>query len=75
MKSFTIYIRGGGLMEDPCFHWDRHGIAAGETPADACVNLFKNDKLFDAKTMTVWGWKLGYENEDGGITVINPVET
>ena len=70
LKTYTIYIRAGGLMEDPEFHWERHGVSAGETPVEACVNLFKGDKLFDAKTMTVWGWQLGYENADGGITVI-----
>lgn len=59
-------------MEDPDFHWERHGSAAGVDEKDACINHFKDDKLFNAKTMTVWGWRLGYENEDGGITVIKP---
>jgi len=72
MKFFSIYIKGGGLMEDPNFHWERHGSAPGVDEKDACLNLFKNDKLFDAETMTYWGWQLGYENADGGITVIKP---
>jgi hypothetical protein len=72
MKKFTIYIRTGGLMEDPMFRWQFSGYAAGVDEKDACINHFKNDNLFDAKTMTVWGWQLGYENADGGITVIKP---
>ena len=72
MKRFTIYMRAGGLMEDPEFHWERHGFSAGLDAKEACMNLFKNDNLFDHKTMTYWGWLLGYENEDGGITVIKP---
>jgi hypothetical protein len=55
MKHFIIYIKAGGLMEDPNFHWELHGSAAGMDEKDACRNLFKDDKLFDAKTMTVWG--------------------
>lgn len=72
MNAFNIYIRAGGLMEDPEFHWDKYGIGAGNTPKEAAINALKNDKLFDEKTMTVWGWKLGYETADGGITVIQP---
>jgi hypothetical protein len=49
MKHFTIYIRTGGLMEDPDFHWERHGSAAGVDEKDACINHFKDDKLFNAK--------------------------
>ena len=72
MKQYIIYIKAGGLMEDPDFHWERYGVGVGETPQAACIHCFKDDKLFDAKSMTIWGWQMGYENEDGGITVLKP---
>ena len=72
MNSYTIYIRAGGLMEDPRFHWERHAIGEGNSPKEAAINALKNDELFNEQTMTVWGWQIGYETTDGSIMVIHP---
>lgn len=72
MNIYKIYVRTGGLMEDPDFRWTLYGTAIGNTPQEAAIHLFKNDSTFTTSTMTLWGWQIGYEDDDGGIVVIKP---
>ena len=72
MKTFIIYVKKGGLMEDPAFHWERQGFAVAKNAKDAAVWVFRDDTTFDAKRMTLWGWQVGYENKNGGISVLKP---
>ena len=59
-------------MDGQEVHWEKYGISAGIDAKDACVNCFKDTTLFNINTMTVLGWRLGYENDSGGITMIYP---
>lgn len=72
MNTYEIYVRTGGLMEDPIFRWTLHGPSQGETPKDAAINLFKTDSTFSVSTMTLWGWIIGYEDKEGHIIIIKP---
>jgi hypothetical protein len=69
MEVYDIYIRWGGLMEDPNFRWEFHGVGYGITPEKACDELYtrKNSSTYDSKSKRDWGMVLGYENRNGEI--------
>ena len=66
MRKYKIYIRWGGLMEDPIFRWEFHGIGEGHTPEEACDELYKHrcNDTYDSTSKTDWGMKLGYEDDN-----------
>lgn len=63
-----IYVKVGGLMEDPIYHWELLGEADGNTLREACDNLAKKDWRFaleyDPKTLTYWAWELSLTKKD-----------
>lgn len=71
--KYIFYIEMGGLMEDPAFHWERDGVGEGDSPEQAADKFFgdKYPKEYNFTQRTVWGWKTGYINSDGGITPLS----
>jgi hypothetical protein len=63
-KKYKIYVRVGGLMEDPVFKWIYDGYGEGDNPYEAAENKYKNDKRYDNLHHTLWGWRIGYEDEN-----------
>lgn len=64
----VLWVKAGGIMEDPEFHWDQIGKAEGSTLKEVCDNLAAKTPSFaqyyDPDTLTYWGWKLSLlENE------------
>lgn len=63
-----LYVRAGGLMEDPEFHWEEMGEAEGTTLKEVCDNLAAKDPGFAAEYnpeyLTYWGWRLSLTKED-----------
>ena len=58
----TLFCLQGGLMEDPDFHWERIGIAAGSSTKEVADNLALKDpdfaKYYNPTSVTYWGWEL-----------------
>lgn len=67
---YTIYVEMGGLMEDPTLHWEVTGTVPASSPQEAARKLYAGKPDFDSTTLRYWGWRLGYRNKQGGITVL-----
>ena len=57
-----LYVKCGGLMEDPDWHWEEIGEADGETLREVCDNLAAKDigfaSEYNSTYLTYWGWEL-----------------
>lgn len=61
----TLYVKQGGLMEDPEWHWEVAGEGEGETLKEVADDLARRDPgfrgLYDPEQLTMWGWRLALE--------------
>lgn len=62
-----IWVKQGGLMEDPDWHWEPVGEAEGNTLQEACNNLAAQNagfaKYYNPETLSFWGWQLKLESD------------
>lgn len=58
----TIYIKCGGLMEDPDWHWEVFGEGNGNTLAEVMEDFLSRNEgyrsCYDPESCTYWGWQL-----------------
>lgn len=62
-----LYVKMGGLMEDPDWRWEEIGEADGQTLKEVCDNLASKDFRFtgeyNPQHLTFWGWKLSLSKD------------
>ncbi len=63
-----VYIKCGGLMEDPMFHWEVLGEGEGDTLKEVMADILTREpslaSLYNEEYGTVWGWSLSLTRGD-----------